>query len=262
MLILVALATAGPLVSPSEAARLVAEGARVLDTRGAFAYMTEGHIPGAPRVNWKDATTGGLFSGKLADPARVAQFYAENGVDASRPVLVVGAWEQGWGEEGRVWWDLSYLGHDQVHVLRGGMQKWTGARELMPATAPLGQFDPEPSAGMRATSDNLYDTGGILLDVREPEEFAGARKYGEARGGHIPGALNRPWKTFLGVAIVRGPQTPIAPDPETPITIYCTGGVRSAMVALMLADEGYTAVRNYDGSFWEWAASGKDVSTK
>lgn len=262
MVLLVTLALADPLVSPSEAEALVKAGARVLDARGAFAYVAEGHVPGAALVDWKGATTGGLLSGKLGDPARVAAFYAERGVDDHRPVLVVGAWEEGWGEEGRVWWDLTYLGHPEVHVLRGGMKAWKGAREVMPASAALGQFTPRPVEAMRATFDNVYEPGGLLLDVRTPEEFAGERKYGESKGGHLPGALNRPWTQLLGVETTRGPRTPVAPDPETPITVYCTGGVRSAMVALILTDEGYTAVRNYDGSWWEWSSKGGAVSVK
>jgi len=34
---------------------------------------------------------------------------------------------------------------------------------------------------------------------------------------------------------------------------YCTGGVRSAMAWVLLRDAGYQDVRNYDGSWWEWA---------
>jgi thiosulfate/3-mercaptopyruvate sulfurtransferase len=262
MLILVTLVLAAPLVGPTEAAALVERGARVLDARGAFAYVAEGHIPGAARVDWRAVTGGGLLSGKLKDEASVAAYYAEHGVDDARPVLVVGAWAEGWGEEGRVWWDLEYLGHPEVYVLRGGMRQWRGAREVLPATSALGRFTPKVDPARRARFEDVYEAGGVLLDVREADEFAGARKYGERRGGHIPGAVNRPWRSFLGVELAHGPQPPLAPDLETPITVYCTGGVRAAMVAMMLADDGYTAVRNYDGSFWEWTARGGDVAEK
>ena len=90
----------------------------------------------------------------------------------------------------------------------------------------------------------LMTTGCCLVDVREPEEYAGATLYFEARGGHVPGAENRPWRQLLaGVAAL--------PEDKKVVT-YCTGGVRSGMVYLLLRDAGRD-VANYDGSWWEWA---------
>ena len=35
---------------------------------------------------------------------------------------------------------------------------------------------------------------------------------------------------------------------------YCTGGIRSAFMQLMLEMQGYGNVKNYDGLFYNWAA--------
>lgn len=257
MLFLLASAWAEPLVSPSRAAELVASGARILDARGWWAYTISGHIPGAVRADWKGATTGGLRSGTLGKPEVVAAYYAAMGVDDERPVLVVGAWDEGWGEEGRVAWDLLYLGHQNVNVLRGGMNAWEGPKTMMPDVGAAGRFTPQPYPQYRVDRDHVItndEVQPILVDVREPDEYEGANKYGEARGGHIPGARNRPWRALIG-ATDNGFQLPISPDPEVPIVVYCTGGVRSAMVAIHLMDEGYADVRNYDGGWWDWAAN-------
>jgi thiosulfate/3-mercaptopyruvate sulfurtransferase len=84
-----------------------------------------------------------------------------------------------------------------------------------------------------------------VLDVREPDEFAGARKYGEARGGHVPGAVNLPWHGLLAAA----PDVPR----DRPIVVYCTGGVRSSMAWAALTAHGFVSVTNDDGSWWAWS---------
>lgn len=69
----------------------------------------------------------------------------------------------------------------------------------------------------------------LLIDVREPAEFA---------GGHAPGALSLP----LGQL-----QSGIAPGLDTPMILYCASGMRSASGVRMLAALGYTGVHNAGG---------------
>lgn len=237
-----------PFVSPAAAAALVAEGATVLDTRGRVDFLA-GHIPGAQRVDWRIGTTG-LLSGTLGPPDAVAAAYAGVGVDADRPVLAAGAWRDGWGEEGRVAWDLLYLGHAWVSILEGGVSAWPGPWERLPRSPRVGRFTARPRAELRMRTAELQAAVAsgappVLLDVREPDEYAGATRYGEARGGHVPGARNVPWRQLLDTA----PDLPR----DTPLVVYCTGGVRSAMAWAALTAHGFTRVRNDDGSWWEWA---------
>ncbi len=237
-------AAAGWIVSPAEAVVLVGGGATVLDTRGRLQYFSS-HIPGAVRVDWQIGTTGGLLSGKLGNPSAVASEFEGLGVDADRPVLVVGAWDKGWGEEGRIAWDLAYLGHPSVSVLEGGMAAWEGATSLSLPAPTRGRFPAKPREALRATVASIRAGGATVIDVREREEFDGATPYGEAWGGHIPGARSLPWRSLLS-GVTPGVSA------EAPLVVYCTGGVRSAMAWLWLTDRGYT-VANYDGSWWEWA---------
>lgn len=241
---LVSLAAAGILVDAREAAELVDRGATVLDARGPVAYLA-GHLPGAVRVDWRLGVTGGPLSGTLGDPAKTGQAFAALGVDDHRPVLVVGDWTRSWGEEGRVAWNLVYLGHPAVSVLEGGQAAWIGPLEAGPVTPSPGRFTVRPRPEVRATRARVTEPGVRLVDVREPEEYAGATPYGEAVGGHIPGAVNLPWRTLPGAAV-----------PEGPLVVYCTGGVRSAFAWVILTDAGHS-VANYDGSWWEWARAVK-----
>ena len=107
-----------------------------------------------------------------------------------------------------------------------------------------------------------YDAAGtVVIDSRRPEEYNGAVLYGEPRGGHIPGAQNLHWKETITTDYTIKPADAlqqmlddigVAPDKE--IAVYCTGGVRSGHLYFVLKLMGYPNVRNYDGSFWEWAA--------
>lgn len=243
-LCIVALAAAGLLVDADAARARVEAGATVLDARGIFDHLA-GHIPGAVRVDWRIGVDDGPLSGRLGDPVTVGARYAALGVDDHRPVLVVGDWTAGWGEEARVAWDLVYLGHPSVAVLEGGMAAWTGSLERGPVRPVAGRFTVRVRPELRATRATVSAGGHRIIDVREPDEYAGATPYGEAVGGHIPGAVNIPWR-----------EVDRAPLPDGPLVVYCTGGVRSAFAWMRLTDAGRT-VANYDGSWWEWARAAK-----
>lgn len=234
------LATASILLDATQAKKLWEEGATVLDARGRVDFV-RGHIPGAQRLDWRVGTEGGFTSGRLGDPQVAAAAFAAAGVQRNNSVLVVGGWDAGWGEEGRLAWDLLYLGHPEVRVLRGGMSTWLGPTDHLPRSPTPGDFVATPRPDFRGST---REPGGrLLVDVREPDEFAGAQHYGEARGGHVPGARSLPWKQFLsGIpALEKGP-----------VLLYCTGGVRSAMVWVILKDAGWDVVQD-DGGWWDYA---------
>ncbi|MDP2314526.1 MAG: rhodanese-like domain-containing protein [Pseudomonadota bacterium] len=234
------------LVDATEAARIAADpAATVLDVRELPAYLL-GHVPGAVRTDWRLGTSGST-SGKIRDPVALAAAYAALGVRSDAPVLVVGAWRDGWGDEGRVAWNLAWLGHPDVHVLRGGMGAWRKGTEMVPSRPDPGAFVAQVDPTLRVDARALRNgpDAWTIVDVRTPAEFAGATPYGELRGGHLPGAVNVEWGDLLAAP-------PTLPR-DKPVAVYCTGGVRSGMAWVALADAGYT-VANYDGSWWEWSA--------
>lgn len=67
--------------------------------------------------------------------------------------------------------------------------------------------------------DMVVDGSAIVVDVREPGEFA---------GGHIPGAINLPLSRF------DPGQLPKAKDKR--IVLNCAGGIRSAKALKMCSD--------------------------
>ena len=84
------------------------------------------------------------------------------------------------------------------------------------------------NAGVRRFQE---DPAGILLDVREREEFLHRR---------IPGSRNLPLSEIRTAASC-------IPDPETPLYVYCYGGSRSARAVKVLKRMGYQSVTDIGG---------------
>ncbi len=79
------------------------------------------------------------------------------------------------------------------------------------------------------------DKAYMLLDVRTPDEF---------NSGHIAGAVN------ISVETLQNRLSEVPRD--QPIVVYCHSGNRSTQAAQMLADAGYTDIRNLGGiNAWE-----------
>ena len=83
----------------------------------------------------------------------------------------------------------------------------------------------------------------LLLDVRAPAEFQVSHLQGARRAGDLEQAL-----ALLGDA-----------PHEREIVVYCSIGYRSAHLADQLQGQGFTHVRNLEGSIFEWANSGHAV---
>lgn len=240
----------------------------VVDARDKRAF-TSGHVPGAIHLDWKDFRNGRFRTGRLPDDLIATQRrLAEAGIDTRRPVVAYGAAHEGWGEEGRTAWMLHVLGHPNVRVLDGGYAAWVRAGGTTTRETPrvaAGRWDaplrPDARADIDRVAAGLADSSRtIVLDVRTRGEWNGQRKYWEPRTGHMPGARHLPWTTFLdsrGLArqdqAFRDSLGLAGVTADRKVLVYCTGGVRSAEVFWMLRALGFPDVRNYDGSWYEWA---------
>ena len=81
----------------------------------------------------------------------------------------------------------------------------------------------------------------VLVDVREASEFV---------KDHLPGAIH------LGKGVIERDIEERAPDPKTPLVLYCGGGFRSALAADNLQKMGYTNVLSMDGGVRGWREKG------
>ncbi|AHW63206.1 Molybdopterin biosynthesis protein [Corynebacterium glyciniphilum AJ 3170] len=101
----------------------------------------------------------------------------------------------------------------------------------------------EPSDESAPMVPSLEDA--VLLDVREPEEYATV---------HIPGAVNVPLSRLRGAAAGIADAARLADEATTsgrPLVVYCAAGTRSAQAVEILADAGITGV-DYPGGINAW----------
>jgi rhodanese-related sulfurtransferase len=82
----------------------------------------------------------------------------------------------------------------------------------------------------------------VVVDVREPEEFA---------GGHVPGAVNLP-QADLATRLNEVPRA-------RPVLVICQGGFRSLRAAQFLSQCGISDVASVKGGTEAWRAEGGEL---
>lgn len=95
---------------------------------------------------------------------------------------------------------------------------------------------------------SIYDNkdAGLLIDVRDPDEFA---------TGHIPGAVNvsRGTLEFKLWKMVGGHEKP---DLNKKMTLYCASGGRCALATKSLMDLGFINATAVDMKLSDWKKAG------
>ena len=250
---------------------------RLLDVRGEVvngrpryrAYpdrYEEGHIPGAVFVDWRED-----FTDRDADVPITVAPPAVFAADATRlgiseDTVVVAYDEYHNVLAGRIVWVLRSYGHARAHVLDGGLAAWTGdGRPLdggVERPAPAEPPHPVPTAqhglidrdGLAAA----LEAGAQLLDARKRIEYTGEETHAR-RGGHIPGALNVPYRSllapdgsFLPPDELRALLEGLGVDLSRQAVAYCNGAVSATAVAYAIELAGGPRPVLYDGSWNEW----------
>ncbi|MGO8947306.1 MAG: MBL fold metallo-hydrolase [Ktedonobacterales bacterium] len=100
----------------------------------------------------------------------------------------------------------------------------------------------EPVTEMPVTDLPALDARSLLVDVREPEEYA---------GGHIPGAINLP-QAELATRLAEIPR-------EDMVYVVCRSGKRSLQASRFLRQQRYEHVVNLIGGTLAWIRTGKSV---
>ena len=262
------------LLTPSELKALLETGSAVAfdcrfdladPARGEQLFLA-GHIPGAAYAHLDRDLSSPVTprSGRhpLPEPQEFANYLARNGWSPGRLLVAYDADTNAFAS--RLWWLMRYFGQDSA-LLDGGLACWKAAGySLQPGCFGGVVADPVElvSNDSRVVSaEELLDQGaGPLLDARAPERFRGAVEPLDTRGGHIPGARNRPLGKNLTVDARFKPAFELQSEyaellagaDASEVVHYCGSGVTACHNAFAMELAGLGATRIYPGSWSEW----------
>ena len=231
------------------------------------AAWRRGHLPLAHYVHLdRDmASAPGETSGRhpLPEIDIFGDFLGSVGVT---PGVQVVAYDEGAGAiAARMWWLLRWVGHRPVAVLNGGIGKWSReGRPLLAEVPPLrkGRYSTETREDYWIPTDQLESSlprgDVILVDARDPARYRGDEEPVDSKAGHIPGALNLPFRdnlnedgTFRSPEELRQRFHSVAQD-ERSVCHSCGSGVTACHNLLAMAHAGLPPGRLYVGSWSEW----------
>ncbi len=170
-------------------------------------------------------------------------------------------------------WLMQYFGHEKVSYLNGGVTKWALEKRAIVKGPPIkikpakykAVSDESGRAEAKYVLQNLNNSKVEIVDVRGSDVYKGIKNEvpkANKRTGHIPGAVNLNFfptnlnkdGTFKSVKELKAVYESKGVTKDKEIITYCQGGVRAAHTYFVLKHIlGYARVRNYVGSWGEWA---------
>lgn len=248
------------------------------------ALYERGRIRGAVYLDWStdlvDEQSPVAFM--LAGPGQFARAMEVRGI-GDETVVVAYADRMGSGPY-RLWWASRVYGHDNVRVLDGGWDKWMREGRPVstdPVTPRCARWTPRPPVALVATAEDVaaaaHDQSTLLLDSRAPEQYRGEFVWfetgqvpagadgiartprGEARAGHVPGAVNVPYDSLYRADLtmkspgeLRAVLNEAGVDRASKAITYCGCGISASALLFALTLAGVEQCALYDASWEEW----------
>jgi len=242
---------------------------KVLDLRSQPEYNTS-HIRNSLAVNVENLRTNLDGVGSMLQPGEMlARHFSAMGIRPGDTVVIV------YGDKTQdatlVGIALERLGHTSYRILNGGFAAWKSANKAVVSELPEIISSSYPVTGTenfsvdyRTVLEYVKSRKGIILDVRPSDYYSGS-KSDEARAGHIPGAINRPYTEDL-VKVNDVPQfkpleelakayARIIPSRDSTVIIHCRTGHQASQTFFVLKRLlGYRNILWYDAGWSQWAA--------
>ncbi|MEW1828819.1 rhodanese-like domain-containing protein [Streptomyces sp. NPDC088196] len=230
----------------------------------------ERHLPGSRHAD---------LTGELSDhdapyhfavpsPEALAAALARLGVGEGGEVV---SYDSGGGIwAARLWWMLRAIGVPAA-VLDGGLEAWEAAgrplasgddTEPVPAVRPVTPVvRPDLWAGIEdVAAVSRGERPGTLVCALPLGGYDGSAPTRYSRRGHIPASRSLPGRGLLDESGRVLPTEELAAKvgavldtDDSPVVLYCGGGISAAGAALALTLLGRTDVSVYDGSLEEWS---------
>jgi thiosulfate/3-mercaptopyruvate sulfurtransferase len=245
---------------------------RVIDCRPEGAYR-QGHIPRAVRLPvppepedpdpmWlKDPIDAKhvMNAGDFADLMRRAGVGNDNTVVCYSDKIMYAT---------RLWWVLTYYGHQKAKVLNGGWQRWQAeGHEVSTEDEQPGpsRFNPTVQPNriilFEELKERFAEPDVKLLNLLPHGYWSGAENpFGNRHPGHIPGAANIDSNNFLdaagnfkSAAELDALLSDAGISSADEVVVHCQAGVRTTVGFFVLSLLGSDSVRAYDAAMSEWA---------
>ncbi|MEN9956093.1 MAG: hypothetical protein RLY34_900 [Actinomycetota bacterium] len=237
------------------------------------------HIEGAQFINWKTELANASESKLKNGVVTKTNFQAVTkklGINNDSTVVL---YHEAKSINKATWgaWVFKLYGFNDVRILDGGLAKWTAdgnaATLAVPAAKKAGNFVAKAaSTKLRAAISEVVaaakstkKTKPVIVDTRDSASYAGtsaATGLGTApAAGHIASAKSIPTAsiqnadgTFKTVKEIKAAYAAVGVTSKTNVLLYCgTGLLASASWFALTQVLGYDSVKNYDGSWFEFA---------
>jgi thiosulfate/3-mercaptopyruvate sulfurtransferase len=267
-----------PLVSVRELAdRIDAGDVRVVDCRFDLADPGKGerdwlagHIPGAAYAHLdrdlSDLSRAGEGRHPLPGDDRISALLSRLGWPAG---LAVVAYDDAGGAlaAARLWWLLRLAGLGDVGVLDGGLAAWKGAGlplESGPVQherrAVQARLQRDQVVGYGELAQRLAAGEVLLLDARAAPRYRGDVEPIDRVGGHVPGAVNRPFSHNLDASGQFKPPAELRREfdallggrPPSMVAQMCGSGVTACHNLLAMEHAGLAGSRVFAPSWSGW----------
>ena len=203
----------------------------------------------------------------------LVKFLEANGVSPNDHIVLVGRSEK-LPATTRVFWALDILGHKNMSILDGGIDKWKAEKRTLSTEVP---HYPKVTYDIPALHRDhimtgeelegylgLYDRLGVMvIDSRRPPEFEGKEMSRDSNKlGRIPGSTNlmfmalltgKDYKEFKPAKEIQAIFTSKGLSPDKHLTFTCVSGCFGTVDYFAARLLGYPNVSVYDGAWIEWS---------
>ncbi len=227
----------------------------LLDARSEFDYGLK-HIAGSVRLEWQDLVLSRKTGELNQDQKSLMRKLTLMGLEPSQSIVIFGDGTKGQGEEGRLAWNLLYLGFTdiQVSAIRPFEKKLTVEPAEPRANTQAWQLKPKSEFILTANRFRqlAHDPAGrikrriFLIDVRSATEYFNKKK----GAPNLPDfhALNIEWKEFFTDEgrvnfEIKNRLKDLKVNPDDEIVVYSQRGLRAGAAAYSLMALGFRAVR-------------------
>ena len=239
------------------------------DPQGGLKSYQQGHVPNAQFADIDTQLSSAMTETSGRHPLPDADVFIKQlkawGVNNDSQVIayddISGAFAA------RLWWMMRWVGHEDVAVLNGGIQKWTDADYTL--TNDNVEFTRGDYSGV-ANMEWLVDITSVerelsannitLIDARSADRFTAKDQKTDPVPGHVPGAINLPFPGNLTKdGVFESPDilkqrfdNVIQNQPLTNVVHMCGSGVTACHNLLAQAMAGLPPTKIFIGSWSQW----------